>query len=86
MYETKMLIVICHEHWALLVYGLQGQENNMWLPIIENIFKRGGLIPMNFRVEPKNCYECFHMIPGHRNKKLFSMEIEILGFIILQAH
>ena len=34
---------------------------------------------MNFRVEPKNCYECFHMIPGHGNKKLFSMEIEILG-------
>ena len=41
---------------------------------------------MNFRVEPKNCYECFHMIPGHGNKKLFSMEIKILGFIILQAH
>ena len=61
----------------LPVYGFQDQEKNeqCMTSKIENIYEVGS---HEFSRNQK-CYGWFLMISGHRNKKLFSMGIEILG-------
>ena len=61
----------------LLVYGSQDQAKNIQCMAFktENIYEMGS---HEFSRNQK-CYGWFPMISGHRNKKLFSIGIEILG-------
>ena len=63
----------------------------LWLPVKKKIYDFEklktfrGWVPMNFHGTIKNCYWWFPMISGHGTEKLFSMGIEILGLMCLDA-
>ena len=82
--EAFLRSILNHSQKALYITGL-------WLPVKKKIYDFEklktfrGWVPMNFHGTIKNCYWWFPMISGHGTEKLFSMGIEILGLMCLDA-
>ena len=82
--EAFVRSILNHSQKALYITGL-------WLPVKKKIYDFEklktfrGWVPMNFHGTIKNCYWWFPMISGHGTEKLFSMGIEILGLMCLDA-